>query len=332
MSTGKIGVIAALPFTVLTLLVFAYFAVLMHARSIPVNAGAEPLVVSIPSGASFRRISTEMSRQTDLADPRWFRMVFYSTDYPANALRAGEFEVPSNTSLGGLIELLMSSPPYQHRFTVPEGISYLDLRYALQSNQVLVDSVLPETQSALGYLPETYFFERGITRGQLLRRMETSFIDTVEEIWQSRSRDLAISSIEELVILASIIEKETGVTSERDLVSAVFHNRLRAGMRLQSDPTVIYAVAGDAGLDRPISKADLAYQHPYNTYRVKGLPPGPICLPGKDALFAAAHPAAVAYRYFVADGIGGHRFAEDLKGHNQNVALYRAYQKQQKEN
>jgi len=175
-------------------------------------------------------------------------------------------------------------------------------------------------------LPETYHFTRGEQRNTILEKARQAMKKTLTEAFNGRAENLSIHSEQELLILASIVEKETGITTERPQVASVFVNRLNIGMKLQTDPTVIYAVTnGTMELDRPIYKRDLAYDSPYNTYVYAGLPPTPICSPGKAAIEAAAHPDSTPYLYFVADGeTGGHRFAKSLAEHNENVAHYRA--------
>jgi UPF0755 protein len=173
-------------------------------------------------------------------------------------------------------------------------------------------------------MPDTYLFKRGMTRRQLVEDMQAAQIKLLDEIWAARKSGLAIRSKEDAVILASIVEKETGVTSERPLIASVFLNRLAKGMRLQSDPTIIYGIVGGKGkLDRPLTAADITTPTPYNTYTMNGLPPGPIANPGRAALEAVVNPPETPYLYFVADGTGGHAFAATLEEHNRNVAKWR---------
>jgi UPF0755 protein len=181
-------------------------------------------------------------------------------------------------------------------------------------------------------LPETYFFERGDTRQDILDRMVTGHRDALARLWPARASGLPIENEAEWIVLASIVEKETGVASERPLVASVFVNRLKKGMRLQSDPTVIYGITeGKGPLGRGLTRKELDTPTPYNTYQIDGLPPGPIANPGLASLEAVLHPADTKYLYFVADGTGGHVFAETLKEHNENVRKWREIEKKQKQ-
>jgi UPF0755 protein len=208
------------------------------------------------------------------------------------------------------------------KLTIPEGLTSTQIRDILAKAEGLSGSPLTAPEGSL--LPETYDYAWGDTRAGLIRRMAAAQRTTLEALWRERQTGLPLTGPREAVILASIVEKETGAASERARVAAVFHNRLRRGMRLQSDPTIIYALTGGkTRLGRNLNRADLAIDHPYNTYRIKGLPPGPIANPGRAALIAVLNPVKSTELYFVADGSGGHAFAKTLKEHNRNVAKWR---------
>ena len=208
--------------------------------------------------------------------------------------------------------------------TIPEGKALVEIKKIVDENPYLSGEITLNLKEG-EILPETYHFTRGEPRNSILEKARQAMKKELAAAFAGRDEKLPIKNEQELLTLASIVEKETGVTSERAKVASVFVNRLNLGMKLQTDPTVIYAVTnGEMNLGRPLYKKDLAYDSPYNTYVYEGLPPAPICSPGREALQAAAHPATTKYLYFVADGItGGHRFAKSLKEHNDNVIRYR---------
>jgi len=218
-----------------------------------------------------------------------------------------------------------------HSFTIPEGLTSDQVVQRIRDNDILVGEIKePPREGSI--LPETYKFARGETRQALLAVMERAQTKAVDEIWAKRASDLPIKSPGELVTLASIVEKETGKADERARVAGVFINRLRRHIKLESDPTIVYGLAfGKGSLGHPISKAELEQATPYNTYIISGLPPGPIANPGRAALEAAANPSATKELYFVADGTGGHAFAETLDQHLKNVAHWREIEKDVKD-
>jgi UPF0755 protein len=221
------------------------------------------------------------------------------------------------------VALLRSGRVLLHPIAVPEGLTVQEVFALLAGNEVLSGD-LPPLPPEGTLLPETYMTPRGESRAEVVERMRAAMHVALDELWAKRRPDLGLRSPEEALVLASIIEKETAVPKEYRLVSAVFHNRLERGMKLQTDPTVIYGLTGGKGpLGRELTRADLEAAHPYNTYVIDGLPPGPIAIPGRGALAAALDPAPVGYLYFVADGDGGHAFAETLAEHNRNVTRWR---------
>lgn len=238
------------------------------------------------------------------------------------SLHAGEFALPAHASLRQLLTILRTAHPIQHRLTIPEGLTAAQIASLLDRADALSgDTTIPPEGAVL---PQTYAFERGTPRAALLDRMTASMTKTLAETWAARDPALKLASPEELVTLASLVERETARPEERPHVAAVYLNRLRIGMRLQADPTIVYAASGGLGtLDHPITRVELDRPGPYNTYRNLGLPSGPIASPGLAALVAAAHPMASDDLFFVADGTGGHAFARTLDEHNKNVARWR---------
>jgi UPF0755 protein len=236
-------------------------------------------------------------------------------------LRAAEFAFPPGASMEEVLGILRHARPVQRRVTIPEGLTARQIAAILARTEGLTGELPAFAEGAV--LPETYAFQFGDDRAALLRRAEAAMLQALSEAWSSRAENLPLATPREALVLASIVERETSVPAERPRIAAVFLNRLRAGMPLQSDPTVAYAAADGAPLDRPLSRADLDRDHPFNTYKVKGLPPAPIAAPGQAALRAVTRPASTDDLYFVADGSGGHAFARTLEEHNRNVARWR---------
>lgn len=239
-------------------------------------------------------------------------------------LLAGEYEFPKGASAREAMEILQSGKTVVRRLTIPEGLTTAEILERLVNTEGLFGAVTIRPADG-ELLPETYHFSYGDQRNDMVRRMQAAMRETLDELWKRRSPDLPYETARALVTMASIVEKETARADERQRVAGVFVNRLKIGMRLQSDPTVVYAItAGKTSFDRALSRADLETASPYNTYMTGGLPPGPIANPGRASLEAALKPADTGDLYFVADGKGGHAFARTLAEHNRNVARWRA--------
>ena len=246
-------------------------------------------------------------------------------------LKAGEYQFKAHASVRDVVATIVEGRVVAHQLTVPEGLTSEQIVARLLDDDVLTGNI-KEIPREGSLLPDTYNFTRGVTREQMIQRMQQAQQRVLKEIWDRHSPDLPIKTPEQLVILASLVEKETGKPEERTRVAAVFVNRLKQKMRLQSDPTIIYGLVGGKGtLGRPIMKSEIDQPTPYNTYQIDGLPPGPITNPGRASLEAAANPARTRELYFVADGTGGHAFAETYEQHQKNVARLRAMESDQKE-
>jgi UPF0755 protein len=242
-------------------------------------------------------------------------------------LKPGEYEFRKNASLRDVIGTIVEGKVVQHAVTIPEGLTSEQIVTRLSENDIFTGTVREMPREGT-LLPETYKFPRGTTREQVIQRMQQSQKRVLAEIWERRNSDIPVKTPEQLVTLASIVEKETGKADERSRVAAVFVNRLRQKMKLQSDPTIIYGLAGGKGtLGRPIKRSEIMQPSPYNTYVVDGLPPGPIANPGRASLEATANPARTRDLFFVADGTGGHSFTETYDQHQKNVAKLRTMEK-----
>ncbi len=302
----------------------AYFIIDRFERPGPLTADT---VILIPQGSGVDAIARQLHEAGAIEDPLVFRLGVRLLR-AGRELRAGEYLFPVALSNRDVIDLLRSGQTVVRRLTLAEGLTSQEIVALLEQAEALegaVDSVPPEGS----LLPETYHYARGDDRGELVARMGRARDELLSELWPRRAPNLPVATPEEAVVLASIVEKETGIAGERPQVASVFVNRLRKGMRLQSDPTVVYGLTGGTGpLGRALTRKDLQAPSPYNTYLNPGLPPGPIANPGRAALEAVLNPAQTPFLYFVADGSGGHAFAKTLAEHNRNVAKWRKLQMQ----
>jgi UPF0755 protein len=287
------------------------------------------MAVNIPKGLGIRDIS-DLLVQEGVIDQPWIFMGGVFMLKARDGLKAGEYQFTKHASLHDVVGTIVEGRVVQHQLTMAEGLTSEQIVERLLQNDVLTGNVreIPREGSLL---PESYKFVRGTTREQLIQRMQQAQQRVVQEIWDHRAPDLPLKSPEQLVTLASIVEKETGKPEERSRVAAVFVNRLKQKMRLQSDPTIIYGLVGGKGsLGRPIMRSEIEQPTPYNTYVIDGLPPGPISNPGRATLEATANPARTKEVFFVASGDGGHAFAETLEQHQKNVAHLRELEQQQR--
>jgi UPF0755 protein len=284
--------------------------------------------VVIPSRAGMTDIADVLQREGVIDSNRW---AFIGAVFALKArsdLKPGEYAFQKNASLRDVIGTIVEGKVVQHSVTLPEGLTSEQIVARLTDNDIF-SGTIREIPREGTMLPETYKFPRGTTREQVIQRMQAAQKRLVAEIWEHRSPDVPLKSPEQLVTLASIVEKETGKADERSRVAAVFANRLQKKMKLQSDPTIIYGLVGGKGtLGRPIKRSEINQPSPYNTYVIDGLPPGPIANPGRASLEAAANPARTRDLFFVADGTGGHAFSESLDAHQKNVARLRTIEKQ----
>jgi UPF0755 protein len=278
-------------------------------------------IVTISPGAPLRRIANQLEDAGVLEDATLFRLGVMRRE-AATDLKAGEYRIPANASMARLLEMLRNHEAIQHRITVAEGLTTSMALAIVQADPILsgeIEDVPPEGS----LLPETYLFERGTTRQQIIDRMRRAQEDLLAELWPSRNPDLPFDTLEDAIILASIVEKETGLADERPTIASVFVNRLRIGMRLESDPTIIYGLTGGEPLGRGLRVSEIEAPNPYSTYQIDRLPPTAICNPGRDAITAVINPPDGDDLFFVADGSGGHAFARTYNEHLRNVAAWR---------
>src|SRR6195952_1385449 len=287
----------------------------------------EDKIVNIPARAGMTDIAEILQREGVIDNNRW---AFIGSVFALKArseLKPGEYSFQKKANLREVIGTIVEGKVVQHAVTIPEGLTSEQIVGRLTDNDIF-SGTIREIPNEGTLLPETYKFPRGTTREQVIQRMQQSQKRVLAEIWERRNTDIPVKTPEQLVTLASIVEKETGKADERSRVAAVFVNRLRQKMKLQSDPTIIYGLAGGKGtLGRPIKRSEIMQPPPYNTYVVDGLPPGPIANPGRASLEATANPARTRDLFFVADGTGGHSFTETYDQHQKNVARLRTQEK-----
>lgn len=317
-------------FTILIILMIGAGATYYYGKQTLESPGPlqEDKIVNIPARAGKRDIADVLSREGVINVNPW---VFIGSVFALKAssdLKPGEYSFQKNASLRDVIATIVDGKVVQHAITIPEGLTSEQIVTRLSDNDIFTGSVREIPREGT-LLPETYKFPRGTTRDQVIQRLQQAQKRVLAEIWERRNTDTPLKSPDQLVTLASIVEKETGRADERSRVAAVFVNRLRQRMKLQSDPTIIYGLVGGKGtLGRPIKRSEITQPSPYNTYVIDGLPPGPIANPGRASLEATANPARTRDLFFVADGTGGHAFTETYDQHAKNVAKLRASEKQ----
>jgi UPF0755 protein len=284
-------------------------------------------VVTFKDGMSRTEIAQTLEDQGVVSDARVMSAAALINSFRGGTLKPGEYEFNPGVPMAGVLNTMSLGKVLTYKLTIPEGWTSQMALARINENNVLEGPALTALPEA-ALVADTQVFRRGMTRAKLVQDMQDAQVKLVDDIWARKPADSPLKTKEELVTLASIVEKETGKSDERARVAAVFLNRLKQGMRLQSDPTIIYGLAGGAGrLERSLTRSDIDAKTPYNTYQIDGLPPGPIAIPGRASLEAVMAPAQSQDLFFVADGTGGHAFAATLDEHNANVKRWRDAQK-----
>lgn len=288
-------------------------------------------IVIIPEGSSLKSAAKKLAKENVITQPELFSILVRIME-PDKTIKAGQYKFSKNVSPEKVFRKMEKGEIVSYSLTIPEGLMTSQIIEIINEAPHMTGTI-KNTPKEGELLPETYEYPYNYDRQKLVDRMKSYMKKALNDAWENRAPNLPIRSKEEALILASIIEKETGLASERERVSAVFINRLNKRMRLQTDPTVIYAITrGDYVLERPLSRKDLKMESPYNTYKNFGLPPGPIANPGIKSINAALNPAITNEYYFVADGTGGHKFSSTLKEHNRGVQNWRRISRQNKQN
>jgi UPF0755 protein len=288
-------------------------------------------VTVIPRGEGVQEIAARLEREGIVSDRRLFVAQYLAQGFVGGKqinLQAGEFEFRKQASLADVLETLAQGKAILYRLTIPEGLTSQQVVERLRADENLTGDIT-EIPPEGSLLPDTYRYSRGMARSDIIARMQADQRRFIATVWDKRQPGLPFQTIEHALVLASIVEKETGRADERERVAAVFVNRMRRKMRLQSDPTIIYGIVGGQGtLGRPITRSDIDTRTPYNTYQIDGLPPTPIANPGRAAIQATLNPARTQDLYFVADGTGGHTFTSTLKDHNEAVQVWRKIERE----
>ncbi|MEX6633804.1 endolytic transglycosylase MltG [Hyphococcus lacteus] len=286
----------------------------------------EDTLVLLPSGIAVSTIAKQLADDGVIEHPKLF-VAAVRIRGVQSALKAGEYRIPEGASVMDVIDLLIEGKSILHFFTAAEGLTTAQIIRLVEGNETLTGEItLSPAEGEL--LPETFAFTRGETRDAIIKRMMDDQAALIEALWPDRAMELPFATQAEAITLASIVEKETGLPEERAQIASVFVNRLKRGMRLESDPTIIYGLTGGEPLGRGIRLSELRGETPYNTYVINGLPPTPIANPGKASIEAVLNPADTDYIFFVADGTGGHAFASTLQEHNRNVAAWRKIERE----
>ena len=311
---------------VLAVAAFGVGGYLGYREAMKPGPSKEAVTVLLAQGSAVSTIADDLEHAGVIQYPELFTAVVRVRG-AENDIKAGEYEIPAGASVNEIIDQLIEGKSILHYFTAAEGLTTAQIFKIIAEDDVLTGE-LTATAEEGELLPETYAFTRGESRNEMVQRMAAAQDALIDKLWDSRATELPYSTKEEAIILASIVEKETGVAAERPRIASVFVNRLKRGMRLESDPTIIYGLTQGEPLGRGLRVSELRGETPYNTYIIRGLPPTPIANPGADSIAAVLNPAETDDLFFVADGTGGHAFATTNREHERNVAAWRRIERE----
>ena len=328
-----LGVIALTSIvTILGAIVLGVYAMINYRYEATPKGEAAETVFEVPRGSGLSSIAARLEKDSLIKSAFVFKLVTKLRGNEAN-FKAGEFVIAHPASMSKIYETLAEGKAVLYPFTAPEGLTSAQIIRAMERIETLTGEA-PETPAEGTMLPETYMTPRGMSRAALVKKMQDAQTKIIDELWDKRQEGLPLKTKEEAIILASIVEKETGVGAERDVVAGVFINRLKIGMKLQTDPTIIYGISkgeplyNKRGQRRTLYRSEIDKKTPWNTYQIDGLPPTPICNPGGEAIAAVLQPAKTDYLFFVADGTGGHVFAKTNREHVNNVNKWRKIERE----
>ena len=322
-----LGVIAVTAlFTFFGGLALAFYAGINYKYERALDGSSEEVAFTVPRGAGLSSIAQSLEKEEFIDSAFLFKVVTKLRGNEAN-FKAGEFYLSKNMSMSAVYDGLANGKAILYPFTAVEGLTSVMITRSMDGVSSLEDDN-PDVPAEGTLLPETYLLPRGMTQSQLLKKMAQAQKEFLDEAWENRDPTIPVKTKEEAIILASVVEKETGIGMERGMVAGVFTNRLRQGIKLQSDPTIIYGITQGEPLGRRIRRSEIDRKTEWNTYQIPALPKTPICNPGKDAILAVLNPDETDALFFVADGTGGHAFAKTLKGHERNVAKWRKIQRE----
>ena len=290
---------------------------------------AGPHTIIVEEGSTVGSVARQLDKQGAIPGSSRTYYVMARLFGAGDPIQAGEFAIAKGMGGAAILDLLQHGKPVQRLITVTEGMPSIIVSEKLAANSYLAGAVPPIAEGSV--LPDSYGYERGETRASVVARMQSAMTKTVNALWAKRTAGCPVATPEQAIALASIVEKETGKAAERPMIAGVYCNRLKIGMKLDADPTVIYPITKGKPLGRRIRRSELMDDNGYNTYRRPGLPPGPIANPGRESIAAVLKPASTKAIYFVADGTGGHVFAESLAQHQANVAKWYALRRQRGE-